>query len=376
MNLLDKLLPGIAEATSIHPMLVHFPAALLPVAFVLAALAWRRYPQLWLSTRLVLAFGALGSVAAVATGLIAQEGMPHGPGSLVAVHRTFMLIATGLTIAVTLFAFSGRLIDSRRRQLLLLAGLALVNGVVVLGADRGALVSARLGGGGREPGVPAGAAEDRAAEVGTTGDGAASSLPPGDANRGHALWEALECASCHSSEGRKEAPGIPPTLEHAGSMLDPSWTGRYLMDPHRIRWVDENKRPVQRMPDFDLDPQEASDLAEYLAGREATEAYPGEPVATPFTAEEVEEGRGLYDEYACKNCHVLGGAGIAFGPALDGAGDRLQPAYTYALLMKPRAVIPGTPMKDFGLWEEEGRALTAYVTSLRRVSAAPDSLRP
>jgi mono/diheme cytochrome c family protein/uncharacterized membrane protein len=375
MNLIDSLLPGVAESPNIHPMLVHFPAALLPVAFVLAALAWWRYPQLWLSARLVLVFGVLGSLAAGATGLIAQESMPHGPGSLVATHRTFMLVSIGLAISAALLMLSRRLVASRRHQMLALGALGILNGVVVLGADRGALVSLRLREGAPRgaDGAPAETAANTKANQGTQGDHDPTTpilpLPAGNAERGRDLWGVLECAGCHGAPEKQEGPGIPPTLEHAGSILQPAWVASYLMKPHRIRWIDENKRPIQRMPDFHLAPDEAADLAAFLAARVSPEKFPTEPVAKPFTAEEVDEGRGLYDQYACKNCHRLDGKGTDFGPPLDGAGDRLEPAFLYALLMKPKAVIPRTPMKDFGLWEEEARSLTAYVSSLRAIPA-------
>jgi cytochrome c2 len=58
---------------------------------------------------------------------------------------------------------------------------------------------------------------------------------------------------------------------------------------------------------------------------------------------------------------VIEGSGDAFGPDLDTAGDRLRPGYVYAFLMDPKGIIPHTPMRDFGLWQEEARNLTAYL---------------
>ena len=59
MNLIAKILPGAAAYPDIHPMLVHFPAALFPVAFFFALLSVWKYPGLvrtsraliWLFTR-------------------------------------------------------------------------------------------------------------------------------------------------------------------------------------------------------------------------------------------------------------------------------------------------------------------------------------
>jgi cytochrome c1 len=36
-------------------------------------------------------------------------------------------------------------------------------------------------------------------------------------------------------------------------------------------------------------------------------------------------------------------------------------------LQNPQAFIPGSPMRNFDLWEKEVQALTAYLISLKRV---------
>jgi len=45
MNLLAKILPGAAAYPDIHPMLVHFPAALFPVALFFALLSIWKSPE-------------------------------------------------------------------------------------------------------------------------------------------------------------------------------------------------------------------------------------------------------------------------------------------------------------------------------------------
>jgi mono/diheme cytochrome c family protein len=119
------------------------------------------------------------------------------------------------------------------------------------------------------------------------------------------------------------------------------------------------------MPDYRLSAVEAADLAAFLATRTDTAMFPVPPITSPpLTSEEAARGRELVAEYACLGCHEISGAGSRLGPSLDGTGDRLQPAYVHALLMDPQAVVPGTPMKNFRLWDEETRALTAYLMAL------------
>lgn len=141
----------------------------------------------------------------------------------------------------------------------------------------------------------------------------------------------------------------------------------YLLDPHPRRWADEDRRPTVRMPDYRLLAAEAADLAAYLSTLTDSASFPTAAVTDPpLTERDALRGGELLVMYACLGCHELGGAGTRLGPALDGAGDRLQPAYVFALLADPQAVVPGTAMKDFDLWESDTRELTAFITTLRR----------
>jgi len=355
MNVIERLLPGLAAYPNIHPMLVHFPVALFPVSLLFAAVAFLlRRMDLLPPARLILVLGTLGAAVSVATGLIAQESLPHGPGTIVSVHRTLMLLSAALAALLSICAIARRGHRSRADSGVLAAGLLVLNVLVLLGADRGALAGLKLRAG-MDLALPQAGVPDTEPV-----DGPAAA----DTARGRALFETLECASCHGEPGR-EAPGIPPSLAIAGSRLRESWMRDYILRPHRIRWADHDVRPVLRMPDYGLDSAQAEDIASFLATRTDTARFPETPVTNPPLDEtEARKGRELIGEYACKGCHVIGGTGNAHGPALDGAGDRLRPAYIYALLMDPKGVVPRTPMTDFDLWSEEARALTAYLTSL------------
>jgi uncharacterized membrane protein len=66
------------SAPNLHPMLVHFPVALLPVALLLFALAWwRKNEGLFTATRACVYLGALGALAAAFTGWNAAGSIPH-----------------------------------------------------------------------------------------------------------------------------------------------------------------------------------------------------------------------------------------------------------------------------------------------------------
>ncbi len=356
MTLLQRLMPGFAAYPDLHPMLVHFPAALFPAAFLFAFLALWRYPQMAKPARLTVFLGTLGALAAAATGLRAQELMPHGPGTLVAQHRTFMLVAGGIALILSIVCWRAWEDSSARARQVLVLGLLLLNGVVVLGADRGALVALRLRSG-LDLHLPKVTAPPIVPKTTAAG---------GDSARGHQLYAKLECASCHGANRKIEAPGIPPTLEYAGSKMQRGWLVDYLGHPHRMRWVDEKRRPLLRMPNFELTADEAADLAAWLSARMDTTRFSANALEEyPLTMEAAQEGRGLVGQYACKGCHKIDGTGNDVGPPLDGVGDRLRPEYLVAFLKDPKGIIPGTPMKDFGLWEEEVQQLAAYLMTLK-----------
>lgn len=102
--LLDAVLPGAAHLQNFHPLVVHFPLALLPAAaflYLLAALS-RRESLAW-SGLWCLVLGAAGGGAAAATGLYAVEGVMVDPtvrARLLDVHERWMLATTALAVAL------------------------------------------------------------------------------------------------------------------------------------------------------------------------------------------------------------------------------------------------------------------------------------
>jgi ubiquinol-cytochrome c reductase cytochrome b subunit len=182
---------------------------------------------------------------------------------------------------------------------------------------------------------------------------------------GQRLYEALRCDACHGEPVREEAPGIPPRLGLEGSRVRESWLVAYLREPHPMRYARQGVRATVRMPDHALTEAEARALAAFLMTRRDTTLVPPYPWTSTVPDSVVAAGERLFRDYACSGCHALAGEGSRVGPDLGDAGARLQPAYVAALLRDPKAVVPGTPMPGFRLWEEEIRALVAYLMSLR-----------
>jgi len=120
------------------------------------------------------------------------------------------------------------------------------------------------------------------------------------------------------------------------------------------------------MPNFLLSDQEARALAAYLSVQhDSARITKYEFEFRNNDSAIVAEGKQIYKEYACYGCHKIAGEGGEVGPDLNSVGSRLRPEYLAAFLPKPQAFIPGSPMKNFDLWEEEVQALVAYLMSLK-----------
>jgi mono/diheme cytochrome c family protein len=77
-------------------------------------------------------------------------------------------------------------------------------------------------------------------------------------------------------------------------------------------------------------------------------------------------GKQLYEvKYQCQSCHTIGGTGGYVGPNLNNAGNWLTPAWIEAWLRNPQALQPDTIEPRRNLTQDEIRALTAYLMTLR-----------
>ncbi|TMA64640.1 MAG: DUF2231 domain-containing protein [Deltaproteobacteria bacterium] len=139
--MLETLLPGAQRLQNVHPLLVHFPLALLPASALAYVLAWLAGRDAWAWTGLwLLVLGAVSAAAAATTtGLRADEGVMVDPSvreQLLDPHRRLMLTTVGLSIALAAWAAAARPLPARGRGVFLIL-LVVLLALMSRGADYG-----------------------------------------------------------------------------------------------------------------------------------------------------------------------------------------------------------------------------------------------
>jgi nitric oxide reductase subunit C len=179
------------------------------------------------------------------------------------------------------------------------------------------------------------------------------------------VYERYKCYACHRFNGYGGT--LAPDLSYEGSRAQKKWIADFLKNPQTIR-----PTLILRMPQFNMTDKEAAIAAEYLSmAVQKPDVNPGSTNATQFAPAMAAMGKQLYEvKYQCHSCHTIGGSGGYVGPNLNNAGNWLTPAWIEAWLRNPQVLQADTiePRRNFT--EDEIRALTAYLMTLRPASSA------
>ena len=174
------------------------------------------------------------------------------------------------------------------------------------------------------------------------------------------VYERYKCYACHRFNGFGGT--LAPDLSYEGSRAQRKWIADFLKNPQTIR-----PTLTLRMPQFNMPDKEAAIAAEYLSmAVQKPDVDPDSVDTRQFTPAMASMGKQLYEvKYQCQSCHTIGGSGGYVGPNLNNAGNWLTPAWIEAWLRNPQALQPDTiePRRNFT--DEEVRALTAYLMTLR-----------
>ena len=155
--MLNAILPGVQHLQNLHPLIVHFPLALLPSAAVVYLAAWWARRERWAWIGLVLlGLGAVSAAVAVATGLYAEGGVMVARSvraNLLEPHEQFMLATLALGAVAAVWALLARPMPRRGRTLFLLLLLVMLAGMIK-GADYGGRMVYDYNAGGNACGQP------------------------------------------------------------------------------------------------------------------------------------------------------------------------------------------------------------------------------
>ncbi len=139
--MLENLLPGVSHLQNIHPLVIHFPIALLMGAALFYIFAWIfKSDRMAFAAFGVLILGTAGAAAAVGTGLYAEEGVMISFSvreHLLDHHEDLMLTTLGVSIILLAWAIFARPFPRKGRPFFILLFLVLL-GIMAVGADYGA----------------------------------------------------------------------------------------------------------------------------------------------------------------------------------------------------------------------------------------------
>ena len=195
-----------------------------------------------------------------------------------------------------------------------------------------------------------GKAEAVAAYLASLKDGAKLEAAAGEAEAGKALFEKLHCGACHTSPEGGEA--LPHHVSHrqVNAKFAPGALAAFLQKPEaHFAWI--------RMPNFRLSPDEANQLAAYLAAK----ADQAELKSAPTEAAVIEQGKKLVATAGCLNCHGLDGAKneLAAKPLAELPADR------WSAGCMADAAADGTKAPAYSFTAEQRSALRAFAATDR-----------
>ena len=207
---------------------------------------------------------------------------------------------------------------------------------------------------------------------------------------GETLVRRRGCFACHDIKGMEKQGRIAPELTAFGNKQTrelefgdshvphtwESWARTKLKNPNAYR----TERILDKMPDFNLDPEEVESLMVLLKG------FNGINIPLPYQKNYsekeliIEKGRRLISRYNCRGCHVVERTGgdiqeyltskTQYPPPLElgdyHVGERLKGSWLFSFLKEPTPVRTWMKvrMPTFSFTDKEVRDLTAYFEAM------------
>ena len=167
---------------------------------------------------------------------------------------------------------------------------------------------------------------------------------------GVAYFRQENCESCHTTGGSSAKLG--PDLTQASIHKDAAWMIQHFKNPGAMR-------PGSNMPAIQLTDAQMSSLAAFLLKLNANNAS-----ALGNTPDFATAGALVYQANQCSSCHIVNGAGMKVGPALNGLATRRSRSWVEEHFVKPEELSPGTMMPPYPLSKKDMDNLTTYLFTL------------
>lgn len=147
-TLIGKILPGVGEMMNIHPLLVHFPIAMLSAFTIMELLGFiLKKEELRIAATWMLYIGALGAAGAVMAGLWASSTVPHSKEihAIILRHRNFGLTVLGLSLFLAAWRLKVEARFALVGQIVHLIAAVVMTISLIFGADLGGLMVYKYG---------------------------------------------------------------------------------------------------------------------------------------------------------------------------------------------------------------------------------------
>lgn len=147
-QVLTSILPGIAAMPNVHPLLVHFPIALLTTFWVFDLLGtWLKHDDWRRAASWFLYFGTVTAIFTVAAGFVAADSVPHSDEvhHFMEEHEHLGVTILAVALVLSVWRLLARTMIREAANVLHLLMTAIMIGLLFFAADLGGLMVYRYG---------------------------------------------------------------------------------------------------------------------------------------------------------------------------------------------------------------------------------------
>jgi ubiquinol-cytochrome c reductase cytochrome b subunit len=173
---------------------------------------------------------------------------------------------------------------------------------------------------------------------------------PSAALAGIGYFRQENCKACHPGGGKR---GMGPDLTRVPPAHHTvTWMVPHFKDPAKIV-------PGSAMPPVQLGNEQLSWLAEFILKLD-----PQNEAALQSAPDPVVKGAMLYQTQHCSSCHIVNGAGMQVGPALNGVNSRHDRVWLEEHFRDPQKMSPGSPMPAYKFTPQEMDQMIQFLAAL------------